>query len=370
MRIGINTRSLLGHKMEGFGNYTLELVQRLTKAQPEHSFVLYFDRPVAAQFQFGKNVTCRVLFPPTRHPILYIIWFQWRLKKAIQKDALDVFWSPDGMFPLQLKTPVLASIHDLNFEHFPQDLPRTVAWYYRSYFPLFAKAANRIITVSQATKADIVETYHIDPEKIKVIYNGVNDLYRPLNKEEKHSVHLKHKLAKPYFLFVGSLHPRKNIHRLLHAFELFAQNNADTDLVVVGAAMWNNQAFKIKPELIDRIHFLGHLKTHTLAEIMASAEAFVYVPYFEGFGMPLAEAMACQTPIIAGNKSCLPEIAADAAHFVDPFNVKEIADAMLQLKNDVALQAQLRAAGKQRTLAFNWDNAAIQIWQELHQLVS
>lgn len=370
MRIGINTRSLLGQKMEGFGNYTLELVTRITKAQPEHTFILYFDRPIDPQFQFGSNVICKSVFPPTRHPFLYIIWFQWRLKKAIKKDQLDVFWTPDGMFPLGVSTPILATIHDLNFEHFPQDLPKWVAWYYKKYFPYFSQKANKIITVSQSTKEDIISTYHIQQEKVKVIYNGVNDLYRPLSKEEKHSVHLKHQLTKPYFLFVGSLHPRKNIQRLLQAFDLFAQNNADTDLVIVGAAMWNNQTFTIKPELVNRIHFMGHLKTQTLAEIMASAEAFVYVPYFEGFGMPLAEAMACQTPIIAGNKSCLPEIAADAAHFVDPFNVQEIANGMLQLKNDVALQSQLIKAGQQRVKDFNWDHAAQLIWQELQQLVS
>ncbi len=103
---------------------------------------------------------------------------------------------------------------------------------------------------------------------------------------------------------------------------------------------------------------------------MAAASAFVYVPYFEGFGMPLAEAMATQTPIIAGDKSCLPEIAADAALYVDPFDVEAIAKAMEQLKNDVALQTQLVEAGKQRVLAFNWDHAAIKVWQEIQQLVS
>lgn len=105
MRIGINTRSLLGQKMEGFGNYTLEIVKRLAAAHPEHTFLLYFDRVVDPQFSFGKNVICKSVFPPTRHPFLYIIWFQWRLKKAIQKDQLDVFWSPDGMFPLGIQTP-------------------------------------------------------------------------------------------------------------------------------------------------------------------------------------------------------------------------------------------------------------------------
>ena len=162
MRIGINTRSLLGQKMEGFGNYTLELVNRLTTAHPEHTFICYFDGPVDPRFSFGPNVICKSIFPPTGHPFLYVIWFQWRLKRAIHKDHLDVFLSPDGMFPLGIHIPVLATIHALNFEHFPQDLPKWVAWYYKKYFPKFAKAANKIITVSQTTKEDIRATYQIE----------------------------------------------------------------------------------------------------------------------------------------------------------------------------------------------------------------
>lgn len=370
MRIGINTRSLISHKMEGFGNYTLELVMRLTTTHPEHTFILYFDRPVDRQFSFGSNVICRSVFPPTRHPFLYITWFQWRLKKAIQKDKIDVFWSPDGMFPLGIQTPVLATIHDLNFEHFPQDLPKLVAWYYKKYFPLFAKTANKIVTVSQTTKDDIVACYAIAANKITVIYNGVNTNFKPLTIEEKNQFLQKQKLHKPYFLFVGSLHPRKNIHRLIKAFEIYAQQDQTTDLIVVGATMWKNQTIEIDPELSERIHFKGHVQTEMLATMMGAATAFVYVPYFEGFGMPLAEAMASQTPIIAANKSCLPEIAADAALYVDPFDVQAIAKAMQQLKNDVALQSQLIKNGQIRVKTFNWDQAAAQVWQEIQELVS
>lgn len=370
MRIGINTRSILGQKMEGFGNYSLELVTRLSASHPDHTFILYFDRPVDPQFRFGANVICKVIFPPTRHPFLYLIWFQWRLKKAILKDQLDVFWTPDGMFPLGISTPILATIHDLNFEHFPQDLPKWVAWYYKKYFPLFAKEANKIITVSQTTKDDITATYQIEQEKISVIYNGVNQAYQPLSSDEKIFFTQEEDFPESYFLFVGSLHPRKNIHRLLEAYQQFATSNSETALVIVGSAMWDAQRFEIQADLKKRIYFLGHVDTQKLAFIMAAATAFIYIPYFEGFGMPLAEAMACQTPVIAGNKSCLPEIAADAALYVDPFNIQDIANGMQQLKNDVALQSQLTKAGQQRVKDFNWDHAANLIWQELQQLVS
>ena len=370
MRIGINTRSLLGSKMEGFGNYTLELVSRICASQPAHQFILYFDRPIDPKYKFGSNVITKVVYPPTRHPILYVIWFQWRLKKVIQKDQLDVFWSPDGMLPLGLKIPTLSTLHDLNFEHFPKDLPWLVSKYYRYYFPKFAQQATKIITVSQTTKDDIIACYAVPSDKITVIYNGVNQAYQPLSSDEKIFFMQDEDFPENYFLFVGSLHPRKNIHRLLEAFQQFAATNSETALVIVGSAMWDAQQFEIQADLKKRIYFLGHVDTQKLAFIMAAATAFIYIPYFEGFGMPLAEAMATQTPILAGNKSCLPEIAADAALYVDPFDVEAIAKAMEQLKNDVALQTQLTENGKKRVLAFNWDNAATKVWQEIVQLVS
>lgn len=370
MRIGINTRSLLGNKLEGFGNYTLELVTRICNAHPEHQFYLYFDRPVDPKFKFGNNVCCKTLFPPTRHPILYIIWFQWRLRKAIKKDQITVFWSPDGMLPLGLNIPTLASIHDLNFEHYPNDLPRWVSKYYRYFFPKFAQQATKIVTVSQTTRQDVIACYQQDPHKITVIYNGVNSLYRPLSSEQKASFIAQQNLPKNYFLFVGSLHPRKNIERLLAAFQTYAKDDPQTALVIVGAAMWESQKFLIQTVCKDRIIFLGHIETPKLAQIMAAATAFVYIPYFEGFGMPLAEAMATQTPILAGNLSCLPEIAADAALYVDPYDVTAIAKGMREIKNDVALQTELKQKGLERVKAFDWDLAADSIWQEIMNLVS
>lgn len=370
MRIGINTRSLLGSKMEGFGNYTLELVTRICKSHPEHTFYLYFDRPVSEQFSFPSNTVCRSVFPPTRHPLLYIWWFQFSLKRNLKKDQVDLFWSPDGMLPLGLKIPTLASVHDLNFEHFPKDLPWVVSKYYRYFFPKFARQATKIVTVSQTTKDDIKACYKIEDAKIAVIYNGVNPAYQALNTTQKIETIAHLKLPQSYFLFVGSLHPRKNIKRLLAAFQVFANSDTATDLVIVGSAMWDAQKFQIQEQYKNRIHFLGHIETDKLAQIMACATAFVYIPYFEGFGMPLAEAMSTETPILAGNQSCLPEIAADAALYVDPYNTDDIAQGMQQLKNDVALQTALKQKGLERVKAFDWDHAAVQLWQEIENLVS
>jgi glycosyltransferase involved in cell wall biosynthesis len=198
----------------------------------------------------------------------------------------------------------------------------------------------------------------------------VNPAYQALNTTQKIETIAHLKLPQSYFLFVGSLHPRKNIKRLIASFQVFANSDTATDLVIVGSAMWDAQKFQIQEQYKNRIHFLGHIETDKLAQIMACATAFVYIPYFEGFGMPLAEAMATETPILAGNQSCLPEIAADAALYVDPYNTDDIAQGMQQLKNDVALQTALKQKGLDRVKAFDWEHAAVQVWQEIENLVS
>jgi glycosyltransferase involved in cell wall biosynthesis len=363
--IGINARNILGSKMEGFGNYSFELVRRITKNHPEQSFVLFFDRAVDPKFEFPSNVQTVVLFPPTRHPLLWILWFEWSLKRALKKYRIDVLWSPDGFCSLRSSVPQIATIHDLNFEHYPKDLPWIVSRYFRFFFPKFAQKAKRILTVSHFSKADIVRTYGIPPEKISVIYNGIHDDFEQKSTAEIESTRANYSNGKPYFLFVGSLHPRKNVQRLVKAFSEFCKRNADVDLVIVGNAMWKQEIFQLAPETKNRVHFLGHLSTPQLSQVMGGAFALSYVPYFEGFGIPLVEAMRCGIPIVSANTTCLPEIAGDAAIYCDPFSVQGIAEQLHALTEDKTLHQQLAANALQRSRQFSWDLAAEEVWKEL-----
>ena len=365
MIIGINARNILGSKMEGFGNYSYELVMRITRNQPEHSFVLFFDRPVDSKFAFPSNVKTVVLFPPTRHPFLWVLWFEWSLKRALKKHGVDVLWTPDGFCSLGSSVPQIATIHDLNFEHYPQDLPWLVSRYFRSYFPRFARKASHILTVSQYSKNDIVETYQIPRDNISVVYNGISDAFRVLSSDEILDTRRQYANNRAYFLFVGSLHPRKNVHRLVEAFTSFCESNLDIDLLIVGNAMWKQESFHLDSQVKDRIHFLGHVTSEELSRIMGGAFALSYVPYFEGFGIPLVEAMRCGIPIISANTSCLPEIAGDAAIYCDPFSIEDISDKMNVLVQDQALRVQLSSNGIERANQFSWDQAAQKVWQVL-----
>ncbi|MFN6013540.1 MAG: glycosyltransferase family 4 protein [Flavobacteriales bacterium] len=368
MRIGINTRFLLPTKMEGFGWYTYEICRRITEQHPEHEFYFFFDRPFEKKFVFGANVIPVVISPPARHPFLFIYWFEIGIRSALKKYKIDLFFSPDGYLSLGSKVPQVGVIHDINFEHFPKDLPFSARAYLRYFFPKFAAKASHIITVSNYSKEDISRTYDIDSEKITAIWNGVSNVFRPLAEKEKEKVREKYTLGNPYFLFVGAIHPRKNVKRLIEAFSLFKQlNDSPIRLLIVGESLWKNftEEFELSDEIEDSIRFTGHLSPNELSRVMASADLFTYVSYFEGFGIPLVEAMKCGTPILSGNRTSLPEVAGDAAMYCDPFDVSDIAEKMKRITSDVQIKASLSTKGLERSLEFSWDKAAQEVWKVL-----
>lgn len=351
--------------MEGFGQYTLEIVSRLVKNYPEHEFVLFFDREKDVQFDFGSRVTTVVLSPAARHPILYFIWFEILLPRALKKHKIDLFFSPDGYASLRSSVQQIITIHDINFEHNPKDLPNILGKYLRYFFPKFAKKADKIITVSEYSKQDIAKNYQIDPSKIDVIYNAANSNYKPLIKEEQVLVKEQFTDGADFLLFVGSLHPRKNIQRLISAFELIHKEHPKLKLLIVGANMWSGTSLNLSAAISSHVHFTGHLNQELLTKVMASAMVLTYVPYFEGFGIPMVEAMNCGTVVLASRATCLPEIAGDAALYVDPLDVKDIAKGISQLIEDESLRKELSMKGLQRSTYFSWDKAAKEVAKTL-----
>lgn len=368
MRIAINTRFLLSSKMEGFGWYTYEVVKRLVEQHPEHEFVFFFDRAFDPKYVFGPNVTPVVLNPPARHPVLFYIWFEWSVKRALKKYNIDVFFSPDGYLSLGSKVPQVGVIHDLNFEHYPQDIPWQPRMYLKHFFPKFARKATQIVTVSNYSKQDICATYGVPESNVTVGWNGASELFKPLDESEIVAVRTQHSSGRPYFIFVGALHPRKNVGRLLEAYKHFCERNAAIDLLIVGETLWKNTQLQL-PELSEavkgRIHFTGHVSQTDLTRLVGAAHSLVYVPYFEGFGIPLVEAMKCGIPIISGNKTSLPEVAGEAALYCDPFDVDSITAAMHQLVNDQELYDRLAKSSLERGKLFSWDHTANACWDAI-----
>lgn len=368
MKIAVNTRLLLPDKLEGIGWVMYETLRRMVLSHPEVDFYFIFDHKPAPKYIFAPNVTPIVLMPPARHPFLYIWYFELSVTRALRKIKPDLFYSPDGYLSLRTGVPSVAHFHDLSFEHFPKDMPPLVLWHYRKFFPKFAHKSQRIITVSEFSKKDICECYDIDAAKIDVVYNGANEIFVPLSSDEQQHIRNLYTQGKPYFMFVGSLHPRKNLARLFRAYNLFRQRTtSDIKLVIVGEKRWWTDEIREAYESMSckqEVVFLGHLSAEELHKITAAAYASVYVSYFEGFGIPIVEAFRCKVPVITSNVTSMPEVAAGAALLANPFDEEDIAEAMLKIQ-DENLRSELIVKGWERKNYFSWDQAAEQIWQSL-----
>lgn len=374
MKIAVNTRLLLKDKLEGIGWFTFESLKRITQQHPEHEFIFIFDRPYSDDFIFSKNITPVVVGPQARHPILYYIWFNYSVPKILETHKVDLFLSPDGYIPLKTKVKSLAVFHDLNFEHYPKDMPPADRYYYRKYFPLFAKQASRIATVSEYSKKDIMEQYGIDAEKIDVVYNGANEKFIPLSDNIKKLVVEKHTGGKPYFIFIGALNPRKNLVHLLKAFDEFKKTDRlSCQLLIVGEKMFKtNDIFETYEDMHFKadVVFSGRLNGIELHKALASAIALTYVSYFEGFGIPIVEAFYTETPVITSNVTSMPEVAGDAALFVDPFSPEDIAKALTKISTDPKVRADLIEKGNKRKTKFHWQNTADELWKSILKTVN
>ncbi len=362
---------MLPDKLEGIGWVMYETLRRMVMSHPEVEFYFFFDRKPDPRFLFAPNVKPVTLFPQARHPFLYVWYFECSVARALERIKPDLFYSPDGYLSLRTDVPSVAHFHDLNFEHFPKDMPPLDLWHYKKFFSRFAHKAQRIITVSEFSKMDISQCYNVNPDKIDVAYNGANELFVPIPDEEKLVIRQKYTQGKPYFIFVGSLHPRKNLARLFPAYDLFReQSSNDIKLMIVGEKRWWTETIR---HAYDNMHhkedvvFMGHLSATELHQVTAAAFASLYVSYFEGFGIPIVEAFRCKVPVITSNVSSMPEVAADAALLVDPFKLTSIADAMLQIQNDY-LRKELIDKGWKRKDSFSWDLCADHIWNSLMKI--
>ncbi len=371
MVIAVNTRLLLKGKLEGIGWFTLETLKRMTINHPEHQFIFIFDRPFDPDYIFAENVTPVVIGPPTRHPVLWYMWFQFQVPRILKRYNADLFLSPDGYLSLRTKVPQLGVIHDINFVHRPDDLPWLKAKYYNYFFPKFAHIAKRIATVSFYSKEDITRSFKVDYDKIDVVYDGINQIFKPISEKGKIAVRKKYTDGSDFFLFVGALHPRKNVSGLLKAFDAFKSVTENSiKLVIVGGEMhktgdifetFENMRYK------NNVVFTGRVTTPELHDIFGAALALTFVPFFEGFGIPIVEAMSAGVPVICSNTTSIPEVGGNAVLYADPIKIDQITEAMLQLVNDDELRKSLIEKGFKQKEKFSWDETARLLWMSIER---
>lgn len=367
MRIAVNTRFLLPDRLEGFGWYTHEIMRRMVLRHPEDTFIFLFDRAFDPRFVYATNVKPLVVLPPARHPILFRIWFDWMLPRVLRREGAEVFFSPDSMCSLSSDVPTVMTCHDLVPLHFPEQVAARHRRFLLRFIPRYLRRADHILTVSAFVRQDIVQTCGIDAAKISMVYNGCRDVFKPLQLFEKQEVRDFFSEGKPFFFYSGAIHPRKNIPGLIRAFDRFkARTGAPVLLLLAGRFAWQTGEVRAAYEQAQHrtdIRFLGYVDDGDLARLMAAALALTYVSFSEGFGLPVLEAMYCDTPVLAAKASCLPEIAGEAALYVDPFSESSMAAGLELLYTDPLLAKTLVEKGRQQRVLFNWDKAAEEIYQ-------
>lgn len=374
LKIAVNTRFLIADKLEGIGLFTLETLKQMVMQHPEVDFVFLFDRSFDNQFIFAKNVTGVSLSPPARHPFLWYIWFEWSVKRWLSKNKPDLFLSMDGFTVLNTQTPTVTVIHDVAFEHFKDHVGGLVRKYYSYFVPLFAQKSDRLVAVSNFTKQDIVRLYDVPDEKIDVVYNAPKEEYQPISDERKSVLKSSLTDGKDFFLYVGSIHPRKNIVNLLLAFEAFkTATKTDVKLVLIGRKAWKFDAVEQTLNTLSckqDVLFLGYLPSAEIATISASAMGMCYVSLFEGFGIPIVEAQQAGTLVITSNVTSMPEVAGDSALLVNPFSVDEIAQAMTRVYNEKSLRESLIQKGFENCKRFSWQQSAHNLWASCQKVIN
>lgn len=365
----MNTRLLLGGRLEGIGRFAYEVLRRMVERNPEVRFSFFFDRKYDPDFLFGDNVEAYVLPPQARHPVLWYAWFHVMLRNRLNRLQPNVLFSPEFYLSSHPSIPQVPVFHDLAYEHYPQDLPRFASWYCRHYSPKYAHLADQLLTVSAFSKQDIVDRYGISANKISVVHNGASSHFMPISEARKTAIRKEFSEGCPYFHFVGAIHPRKNIETLLRAFDAFREeHDVPVKLLIVGRKGWRYEgAMDVYHALKHRedVKFTGYVRDETLNELYGASLGLCYVPYLEGFGIPILEAMKSETGIICSNVSSMPEVAGDAAIQVDPLSVPAIAAAMSQLATQPDFRDALIARGRKQREQFSWNATYEKVWDVL-----
>lgn len=373
MKIAVNTRLLIRNRLDGIGWFSFETLKRICANHPEHSFYFLFDRPYDKKFIFSENIVPVILPPPARHPVLWYIWLEFSVRRFLKRNNIDLYVSPDGFVPLHSKTPCYTVVHDINFYHRPEDLPLFSRLYYNYFFPRFVRKAGRVGTVSEYSARDIAGSYRIDRSGIDVFHNGVNTRYQPLPPEEIQKNREVLCNGFPYFVFIGTLHPRKNLANLLRAYNVFRKSSdSRVKMVIVGEKLFMTREMEKVLSSMDYsedVVFTGRLEADKLHSVLASAMALTFVPYFEGFGIPVVEAMKCGVPVISSNVTSLPEVGEQSVVYCAPDNVEEIAERMKRISEDPAFREEYIRRGLKRAEHFSWDHTAKKLWEGIEKVL-
>lgn len=366
MRIGIDAQMLCG-TITGIGRYTSEIIRKLVHSDSE--FFLYAPKPPATDEWVAANVTVRSSDFKSRAG--KILWSQTQLPYYAGKDHLDIFWGPTHRLPRLLSNKIarVVTIHDLVWKHAGETMRPLNQLTERVLMPDAIRLADRILADSHSTADAIISEFPWAQDRVRVVHLGATSLPQPKGIEVLDALGID----RPYFLFVGTLEPRKNLRRLLEAYaSLDPIVRKQTLLVIAGGKGWGNEdmvSLVHSLDLTDSVRLVGYVNEEQLATLYAHARFLAMPSLYEGFGLPLVEAMSFGVPVLTSSCSSLPEVAGDAGMLVDPYNTNSIATGLLQMLKDDEFRNELAARSRLNASRFSWEKAAKETMAIFHEAV-
>ena len=367
MRVAIDARKL--HDF-GIGTYIRNLLRHLARIDRENEYVLLCQEPdMAVAATLGENFRA-VLEPSDNYSMAEQIHVPW----VLMREKPDVYHAPHYVLPVAIRSRSVVTIHDCIHLMFPQYLPNRAAYAYaRGAMWSAARRSDRILTVSEASKRDILHFFNVPPDKISVVYNAIDErIWEEPAPEDIERVRERFQLDQRFVLYAGTIKPHKNLVRLIEAFaELRKGEFEELKLLIIGDEISKLPALRRavhRSKLHKHVRFLGFLPDETLAALYRLASVFVFPSLYEGFGLPPLEAMASGTPVVTSNVSSLPEVAGDAAVLVDPYDVGSIVEGMRRVLSDPTLADELRRKGLIRARDFSWERSVART-HDIYRLV-
>ncbi len=368
MRIGIDFTAAVRERA-GIGRYARELIRALARCDRSNAYVLlapWDARAELLQFDWPSNFTVRRV--PVTERLLAALWHRARFPWPVEAftGPVDVFYSPDFLLPPTRARKTIVTVHDLSYVRVPECFPAVLLNYLNATVPRAVRRADLVLADAASTKRDVHEIYHVAPEKVAVLYSAADPRFSPEIPEALRArVRAKYGLGDRYMLSVSTIQPRKNYVRLLEAL---ARLDSGIRLMIAGGRGWmfdDVYAAVERLNLRERVLLPEFVSDDDLPALYAMATLFVYPSLYEGFGLPVVEAMACGTPVVSSDASSLPEVGGQAVLYFDPRDVDGMAEAMRRALADETLRAELRARGLVQARQFSWDRAAGELREHL-----
>lgn len=354
----------VGPVKTGIGKTLENIIVELKTIDKNNTYLLFYNKDNADYLKYidGNKIIGKKVNISKCSPILNLLWHQFILPIRLFINSVDILYIPNVTLLTIKVCKTIVIIHDMIEFKVANKFNKVRMIYRKVAVPFTAKRADQIITVSNHSKYDIIKYCKVLSKKITVIYNGVDESFKSVEISKIRNVFKKYNIDSPFILYVGTIdHPGKNSISLIKAFNIFKQNYPNYKLVLVGKPGFGYKIIEkeiINLEMAESIVIPGYVPDEDLPAIYSGAKVFVLLSLYEGFGLPLIEAMACGTPIIASNRSCFPEIVGDYNRLVEPYDLNDIAIKISELVNNKKYYSKVVEAGKNRAKLFKWRNSA------------